>query len=302
MREIVFPLVLLLASQGGDDIEPAHERNPVYVEALHAGFRLDGTAVTLSGPTLRDGLTADEQTAALREVCGSEQALENLLRDSVTAPFVLKLHDQKTNAATLRIVDLWFAVRADLEDLAPVELAGKASGRAAEAGNMRFETRLVSDDELKPRGRSYRRGRDLERWYVQIRGRLLDRIALAVTDESVATRTPDSVVIASRTDPAFDSGESLVNQWQTIGGEANPDPRHLFHGGMSYAKISRLKRREGTLLVEVHAVFGEPDAWFQGAPILRSKLAPVAQDQIRRLRRDLLKNRKQAARPAGDAP
>ena len=64
---------------------------------------------------------------------------------------------------------------------------------------------------------------------------------------------------------------------------------------MSYAKISRLKEPEGALLVEFHAAFSEPEAWFQGAPILRSKFAPIAQDQIRKLRRELLKNRPKPA-------
>ena len=61
---------------------------------------------------------------------------------------------------------------------------------------------------------------------------------------------------------------------------------------MSYAKLSRLREPEGMLLVEFHGAFLEPADWFQGAPYLRSKFAPVAQDQIRRLRRELIKARK----------
>jgi hypothetical protein len=295
-------LCLALASQGGDAIEQGHQRNLIYVESLRAGFQLDQSMIALRGPTLRDGLGADQQMAALLDVCGSEQALENLLRDSVAAPFVLRVRDQKTKEATLRIVDFWFAVRADLDGLDPVELAGQASGKAAEAGNIRFENRLLSDEELKRSGRSAQRGRDLSRWYARIKGRILDRIALAVVDESFATRTNLSIVIASRTDPAFDSGASFKNAWWMVDDEAHGGSRHRFHGGLSYAKISQLRRPAGALLVEVHGVFGEPDAWFQGAPILRSKFAPVAQDQIRRLRRELLKNRKPAARSASAAP
>ena len=40
---------------------------------------------------------------------------------------------------------------------------------------------------------------------------------------------------------------------------------------------------------------------FQGAPILRSKFAPIAQDQIRKLRRELLKNGPNSAPPAPNA-
>ena len=37
----------------------------------------------------------------------------------------------------------------------------------------------------------------------------------------------------------------------------------------------------------MHVAFVEPDGWFQGAPILRSKFSVAAQDQIRTLRREL---------------
>ena len=41
----------------------------------------------------------------------------------------------------------------------------------------------------------------------------------------------------------------------------------------------------------MHMAFVEPDGWFQGAPILRSKFSVIAQDQIRSLRRELAKKR-----------
>ena len=103
------------------------------------------------------------------------------------------------------MIDLWFVVRGDLDGLDPVEMAQQSSGKAVEAGNMRFESRLLTDDELKPHGRSSQRSRDFARWFVHLKGRLLDRIAVEATDEAVATRTEESMVIAGRTDPAFDS-------------------------------------------------------------------------------------------------
>ena len=39
------------------------------------------------------------------------------------------------------------------------------------------------------------------------------------------------------------------------------------------------------------AAFVEPNEWFQGAPILRSKFSVIAQDQIRSLRRELARQR-----------
>ena len=109
------------------------------------------------------------------------------------------------------------------------------------------------------------------------------------------------MVIASRTDPAFDSAPKFANRWSTIGQNGQAGAAQPYRGGMSYARISRLKQPPGALLVEFHTVFCEPEAWFQGAPILRSKFAPVAQNQIRKMRRELLKNRPKSAAPAPGA-
>ncbi len=301
MSLILVPLWLLLQVQPGNQTEPAHDRNPLYADAVRAGFLADGVTVKLPAPILKDSLDAGQQHEVLLELCGSERPLEDLLRDSVTAPFLLKVRDQKSSNATIRIVDLWFVVRGDLKSLDPVEVASQASGKSIEAGNMRFESRILTAEELKPHGRSSQHTQDLSRWFVHLKGRLLDRIALEATHEAVATRTRQSMVIASRSDPVFDSDATLGNRWWTIGKDGKEGSRHSYPGGMSYAKISRLERPQGSLLVEYHAVFSEPEAWFQGAPILRSKFAPIAQDQIRRLRRELLKNRLKPDPSAPDA-
>ena len=301
MSLILVPVWLLLQVQPGNDMEPVHEGNQVYVDAIRSGFHADGATIRFPGPILKDGLDANQQHAALLKLSGSERALADLLRDSVTAPFLLKVRDRKMTDATVRIVDLWFVVRGDLASLDPVEVASQASGKAVEAGNMRFASRLLTDDELKPRGRSSHRGRDRARWFVHLEGRLLDRIAVEATNEAVATRTEESMVIAGRTDPVFDSDTTLANRWRTLGQDGQAGSGQPFRGGLNYAKISRLKQPPGALLVEFHGAFSEPEAWFQGNPILRSKFAPIAQDQIRRLRRELLKNGPNSAPPAPNA-
>ena len=197
MRLILVLLWLLLLAKPGTDTEPIHARNPVYAEAIRSGFHADGATIKLPGSILKDGFDADQQHAVLLELCGSERAVADLLRDSVTSPFLLKVRDQKTTDATVRIVDLWFVVHGDLDRLDPVEVAGQASGKTFGAGNMRFQSRLLSDAELKPRGRSSRRGQDLSRWFVHLEGRLLDRLRVQATNEAVATRTEESMVIAS---------------------------------------------------------------------------------------------------------
>jgi hypothetical protein len=297
---IITPLTLMLLAQVQPriDVEPGHQGNPLYTVALKSGWSGAGVKVEFPGPILQDGLDDEGQHQAILEIARSNRALADLLRDSVTAPFILKVHDQKGKNATIRIVDLWFAVRADLAEFHPLDLARQNSGKAAEAGNMRFESRVLTEEELKQFGRSSEEGQTRSRWFTQVKSQLLDRITVQATDEAVATRTSDSLVIASRTDPAFDRVSKLANRWQTMKRDGSTGEQHEYVGGMFYAKVSRLKQPQGMLLVEFHGAFSEPEAWFQGAPILRSKFAPIAQDQIRKLRRELLKARAESGQPS----
>jgi hypothetical protein len=288
---LLVPCLALLSVES----ESGHGNNPVFASIVRDGFELGGINVRLPAPLLKDGQEAEVQHTALLQVAGSEQALADLLRDSVTAPFILKVHDEKADDGTVRLVDLWFVVRGDLDRLDAIEIAKQASGRGTSAGNMEFKNRLLTSEELATRGKSTLTGRELSRWFMHVDGRLLDRIEVAATAEVVASRTAESLVIASRTDRAFDAPGALANRYREASqGGAESDP--VYRGGVSYARIGRLRRPEDALIVEVHAAFSEPRAWFQGAPILRSKFAPIAQDQIRRLRRELQKDR---PNPAG---
>ena len=162
---------------------------------------------------------------------------------------------------------------------------------------MRFSGRRLSDDELKQRGIT-REDPKLE-WYSHATGDLLDRIHVESTDHVRGTKSAGSWVFASRTDPRFDEDKQYPNQWMALrpGGQAKEkaEPRR-FAGGASTTRISSLVSKPGVLLVEGHFAFAEPHAWFDGAPILRSKISLVAQDQIRRLRRELAERRSRSGR------
>jgi hypothetical protein len=280
-------------------VEPEHARNPVYAAVLKDGLQANGATARLPEPRLRDGQDAEAQRAALREVAGTDQKLDEMARDSVTAPYIIKVHDLKAADATIRVVDLWFVVHADIAEIDPAKEAAKADEKEVEAGNMVMRTRILKPEELRAAGitspASSPEGSEPETWYAHIHGRLLDRIAFDVTNQVVATRTRESLVVAARTDPAFDKPGPYANGWKPVeggkedaaGGALKPYP-----GGISYTRISRLAFRPGALLVEMHGAFVEPHEWFQGAPILRSKFSIVAQDQIRSLRRELARRKK----------
>jgi hypothetical protein len=230
----------------------------------------------------------------LLDVAGSELALDDMLRDSVTAPFIIRVHDIKVGAATLRSADLWFVAHGELKQTNLLEQASRVDQKEVEVANMWFQTRMLKADrppgaeikEANPRGSH-------EEWFVHVHARLLDRIDFEVTNHVVATQTADSIIVASQTDPNYDKGGPLASRWKSLkANEGSVDATgHEYAGGISYAKVERLRFKPGALLVEMHFAFVEPDAWFQGSPILRSKFSVAAQDQIRTLRREMAKKR-----------
>ena len=269
---------------------PEHDANPVYAELVGGKLTLEGTAVPIPGPSLADGASEKEQEAALVKVAGSAAKAKEMVRDSVTAPHVLKPpHDAKSRGGgTLRFIDLWFVVHADLDAVAP---EGFEPGGPVEAGNMKFESHRLDAAELKEREVEVA---PKDEWYAHLRGRLLDRVEFGSTDRVVASKSGESLVVASRTAAAFDRDKQYPNLWRKIfksagGAPTAPGPALPYLGGGSYVKITRLKAHPGALLVEVHAAFLEPREWFEGAPILRSKVGLAAEDRIRGLRRELAK-------------
>ncbi len=296
---LLLPCLALLCLAPAPGVEDPHAANDVYVSLLRDGITLAGTHVTFPAPLLKEGDTPDAERAALRSLAGSDSAVQELLRNSVTAPQMLRLHDVKAaDGTSIRVADVWFVVHARLEEIDPAQLGSRGDdGKPVEAGNMRFSGRRLSDDELKQRGIT-REDPQLE-WYSHATGDLLDRIHVEATDHLRATRGAGSWVFASRTDPRFDDDKQYPNHWMAMrkGGQAkeSAEPRP-FPGGASTTRISPLVSMPGALLVEGHFAFAEPHAWFDGAPILRSKIALVAQDQIRRLRRELAQRRSATGR------
>src|SRR5690242_3083593 len=82
-------LAAFALGQGGAP-EPAHQENAVYRALRAEGLPIGGVAVRLPEPDLRDDQTARDQMAAVLKVAGSKRRAEDLLRASISAPFILK--------------------------------------------------------------------------------------------------------------------------------------------------------------------------------------------------------------------
>ena len=286
-------LVLSVLSQAGSGAVTGHDSNPIYRELQAHGLSLGGSLYEFPAPAIQDGMTAEAHREAFEGVAGSKRRADDLLRNSVTAPFLLKLRDLPAEGgATLRAIDLWFVVHADLDAIDPGAVGpGVQGSKPVSAGNMTFTGGEVAPDDLKARGIEppveSEPGRAFPaEGYAHATADLLGRIEVEATSHVFATATAESIVIASRTDPAFDGPGPAPNFWRALKGA--DETAHPYEGGGGYARIGRYEPVPGALLVEVHAVFIEPNAWFDGNPILRSKFSLVARDRIRALRRELV--------------
>lgn len=298
-----FLLVIPILATGLDSKEGGPQlANPVARTLIAEGLEIEGKSISFPPPLLHDGQTAEEQTKILRDLLESDRKVAEFLRDSVSAPFILKLKDESTTGSLVRNADLWFAVHANLDDINLDDLSRQAKEpKPIEVGNMRFESRLLTPSELEARGIAVaKEDTSTKTFFIHQTGRLLDRIHVEGTDQVVATRSANSWVFATKTDPRFDEDPKSGNRWWTItrrGKEEQAGQAQKFAGGGSYITITRLAADPKVLVAEAHFRFAEPRGWFDGAPILRSKLSLIAQDQIRQLRREVA-SRKARAEPA----
>ena len=268
--------------------------NPIFQNLIDKGIEAPGATLKLPAPSLPDGRDSAASRMVMVEVAGDERSVANFVRDSVTAPFVLKTRDIPADDATLRVADLWFVVRGKLDEIDLDQIIGQTEPKTVEAGNMRFTSQVLPARDLE--GRKLERLPDLagrSEWYTRATGRLLDRINLGATDHAVSTRTADSITVAATTSRAFDNDPTYPNFWSSMtrtGGKETTGSPQIYFGGGSYVKITNLAAEPGALLVEAHFAFVEPKPWFSGNPILRSKFSLICQDQVRSLRREIQKH------------
>lgn len=275
--------------------------NEVYERLTTTGVcRLGGAeCVRLPTPDLPDGLDAAAQAEVLARIAGPNRRVEELLRDSIVAPFVFSMDQRETapGRRPLRSVDLWFVAHGRLDRLDSEEALQRFGRRLEnEAGDAPpSECGFLSAEQLGERGIRAEDAENRRERYVFGGLALFDRVFVRATQHVVVTRAEQSVLVAGAIDPRFTADRQFPNAWQPLVKTADDSGRFRFEKGPArpyesagfYAKATRLRQPEGALLIEYHLVFDEPEEWFGGANLLRSKLPMAVQDAVRKFRRSL---------------
>ncbi len=287
----VFCWLLGVAAAGA---QPGEVANPLLDGLVQQGVRMsDGSRVRLAKPTTVQRGDARAQAELLRRIATGGHPVSELVRKSIFAPFVLKvrpLGGSSEKPSGWR-VDVWFVAYGNWEE---INRRAFLESLATSAGESRRSNTLVVE-RLTPEAIENRHiplvtvpGR--EDRYQRMSIQLFDRVDLETTWRAVVTRSPQAVVMAAAIDPRFDPDPEYANRWRPLIRDPENlvklvpgEPRVYSHAAF-YGKMTPLVEPVGAILVECRGVFEEPEAWFRGAPLLRSKLSMLVQEQVRAFR------------------
>jgi hypothetical protein len=274
----------------------AAPENSVLKQLVEQGVPVgNGGLVKLPAPSMPDGLDGPSQQQVLARIAAPNRRVSDLTRKSVVSPFVLKLGDVSTSdeKRPFRTIDLWFIAYGRLGLFSQEEFLQKLveTAESSKKGRLPFVKGILKRDEMKELGLFVEDTPErIQRFFYSTFG-LFDRVLVSATRRVVVTRCPDSVSIAAIVDPRFTRSPSHPNHWQTVARDDRDEfkfgPPQPYESAGLYAKVTRLADPAGALFIEYHHAFCEPEAWFSGTSLLRSKLPMVVQDGVRKLRRRL---------------
>ena len=263
----------------------------IYDELTSRGVRVeDGVYVRVPRPELSDGLTAEGQKAAIGKILGSDYDYDEFVRKSTVAPVKIRIREVESGAQVpVRGVDVYFVAYGRLDDLESKDIYE----RLAQRGPSGARSVTIDKAAISERGISLHGTESVKEAYTSVTYPLLDRVEVNVVAHSEWSRTASSLIGAGMVDDRFGSDSEFPNRWRALSPGDEDGHREAkwfpYRGVGYYTKVTALTEPEGALFVESHLVFAEPEGWFDGANLLRSKLPAVIQDATRNFRRELAK-------------
>jgi len=280
MHTLALAAVLMAPAQPPAKHESA---NPLFKSLTDNGLAVGGARHKFPAPTMPDGLTAAQQTAVIKKLIDGDYDYENFTRDSKVAPNLTKIRDLKVDDKKTgsRAVDVWFVLHGDFKKLDDDKFLDKLVGNTKGAGGRGGDLKAA---DLMKRNIPVPDGKKEGYGFVEFD--FLDKVRLKATGHAYWSRGAESVVAAAEIDQRFAKDKEFPNEWRSIskdGGAKVGDP-NVWAGAAMYMKITKLQEPAGALFVEQHVVFDEPEGWFGGENLLRSKLPIAVQKSVRDMR------------------
>ena len=304
---IVIPLAALQFSAAGS--ASAQGPNPILNDLLQQGVPMPGNQFRkLRPPSLADGLNAAQQQQAVETVLakklGAAVTFAQFTEKGLNAPYILLIDDPAYYGAaapgrTDHTVDLWFVVYGQLATV-------------TDPAFMKAQFNISSGDQIDTLKPEALKARKLEpqkfpgggEYWAHGQFKIFPSdlvVQLRATAHAVTTATAASGTLAAMIDQRFNTDTDFPNEWRPVlrdpnggiqmlpnGKPALGNPQ-LYVSAGAYIKTTPLVGAPGALFVEYHLVYDEPQAWFNGKNLLRSKLPQKAPDDVRDFRRKVKK-------------
>jgi hypothetical protein len=284
-------IALIVADGRVVGAEPANE----ILNRLMTKGGLPGAGdVVLPAPTMADGLDQAGQRAVIAAIADDNHPPEALERKTIVAPLILKVadNDPADKLHSLRRVDFWFIAYGKLDTIANETFWKSVRNSGADRDDddeSSTRTGILTGDELRARNIT---DSDDER-HLTADLTLFNRVRVSETMQAKQSRSSDSVTLAAMIDPRFADDKEYPNRWWPLtrdeNGHLQQGQAHAYRTAGWYYKATALHEPQGAIFVEYHILFDEPQGWFDGANLLRSKLPLVVQEGVRKFRRQLTK-------------
>lgn len=252
---------------------------------------------------------AAEALGAYDEIAGRHG--DRFSKDSVVAPISVQTDSIKNEAGDRigHFIDVAFVVHQTIDQIRQSEALEdfKKSDDSTEA--IEFSDKEDANDFEKNRTRALTE-EELAEFGVSSEDELetLGHLQLPILSQVVVrgvARTRQSVwseddvnapiiltwIIDSRFGAESPTEDSIANQWRPIErsatGEKSLGPPRPYAGLGGYVVIVSVPGKPEASLIQIRFVLHEPQDWFSGRNLLRSKLPILIQDRVRGLRREL---------------
>jgi hypothetical protein len=236
-------------------------------------------------------MSAAEQQSVV-QAQAVEIGMDRFMKNSAVSPFVfdIKSVEKLEDASDVQRIDVCFVAYGSIESILNKKLfEDLAVPIQPTNGGPTDESRELTPEELKKYqlkvGQLPDGGRES---YGHLGISLFDKVRLSVVIHAQSHRTSESLVLVSCIQ---DGIQEFPSTWSPITMDGDDKvrlgPAVPYTMGALYAKVTELKFEPNALLVEVHVLYVEPQEWFNGRNLLRSKLPPVIQDGLRKFRRKL---------------
>jgi hypothetical protein len=266
--------------------------DPIYQSLVSKGLKVAGSKyVSLTAPCLVDGMSAVEQQVAVQALTG-EIGMERFMKDSVVSPFIfeIKSAEKLENNADVQRLDFWFVAYGSIDGVLDKKLFDDLSVPVKPSSDgLSDEARKLTPEELTKYSLNEGELADGSRVSFGHLGiSLFDKVRLSLVTHAQSFRSSESLVLIGRIQ---DGIEELPSTWSPITTDDDDKVRlgtaWPYALGAGYAKVTELKFEPRALFIEMHVLYVEPQEWFNGRNLLRSKLPPVIQEGLRKFRRRL---------------